>query len=122
MIYVQHVLWLHGLLAILAAPLPAAELTGSVVGISGGDTLTLLVPDGAGFKQVKVWLDDIDTPELNYRVSLLSTTGERSKVEETTISGPLSSSFSSSGVISCQTSSRPFTKPSIQPYVIQVIW
>ncbi len=29
----------------------AAEYSGKVVGISDGDTLTLLVPDGASFKQ-----------------------------------------------------------------------
>ena len=50
-------------LALLAAPLWAADLTGKVVGVSDGDTLTLLVPDGASFKQVKVRLGEIDTPE-----------------------------------------------------------
>jgi endonuclease YncB( thermonuclease family) len=57
------VLWLYLFLAILAGPLLAAELTGKVVGISDGDTLTLLVPEGASFKQVKVRLGEIDTPE-----------------------------------------------------------
>ena len=56
-------LWLFGLLAILAAPLLAAEYAGRVVAISDGDTLTLLVPDGASYKQVKVRLGEIDTPE-----------------------------------------------------------
>ena len=41
----------------------AAEYSGRIVGISDGDTLTLLVPDGASFKQVKVRLAEIDTPE-----------------------------------------------------------
>lgn len=40
-----------------------AEYSGKVVGISDGDTLTLLVPDGASFRQVKVRLAEIDTPE-----------------------------------------------------------
>lgn len=39
----------------------AADLTGKVVGIHDGDTLTLLV---AGNQQVKVRLGEIDTPEL----------------------------------------------------------
>ena len=55
-------LWLFVLLVILAAPLLAAEYTGKVVGISDGDTLTLLVPDGTSYKQVKVRLAEIDTP------------------------------------------------------------
>ena len=50
-------------LLLLAAPLPAAEYAGRVVGVSDGDTMTLLVPDGASFKQVKVRLGEIDTPE-----------------------------------------------------------
>lgn len=41
----------------------AMDYSGKVVGISDGDTLTLLVPDGASFKQVKVRLAEIDTPE-----------------------------------------------------------
>ena len=60
---VRHALWLFGLLALLAGPLLAAEYSGKVVGVSDGDTLTLLVPDGASFKQVKVRLGEIDTPE-----------------------------------------------------------
>jgi endonuclease YncB( thermonuclease family) len=59
----RHALWWFGFLAILAGPLLAAEYAGNVVGISVGDTLTLLVPDGASFKQVKVRLGEIDTPE-----------------------------------------------------------
>ena len=47
----------------LAGPLTAAELFGKVVGVSDGDTLTLLVADGASFKPVKVRLGEIDTPE-----------------------------------------------------------
>jgi len=60
---VRRTWWLYWFLAILAGPLLAAEYTGKVVGISDGDTLTLLVPDGASFKQVKVRLGEIDTPE-----------------------------------------------------------
>lgn len=41
----------------------AAEYNGRVVGISDGDTLTLLVPDGASFRQIKIRLAEIDTPE-----------------------------------------------------------
>ena len=52
-------------LAILAEPLLAADLTGRVTAVSDGDTMTLLVPDGASFKQVKVRLGEIDTPESN---------------------------------------------------------
>ena len=44
---VCHALWWFGLLALLAGPLLAAEYSGKVVGVSDGDTLTLLVPDGA---------------------------------------------------------------------------
>ena len=49
----RHALWLFGLLALLAAPLLAAEYAGRVVG----------VPDGTSFKQVRVRLGEIDTPE-----------------------------------------------------------
>ena len=59
----RHILWLYCFLALLAGPLLAAEYTGRVVGVSDGDTLTLLVPDGASFKQIKVRLGEIDTPE-----------------------------------------------------------
>ena len=59
----RHILWLYGFLALLAGPLLAAEYTGRVVGVQDGDTLTLLVPDGTSFKQVKVRLGEIDTPE-----------------------------------------------------------
>ena len=60
---VRRTLWLYCFLAILAGPLLAAEYAGRVVGVSDGDTLNLLVPDGASFKQVKVRLGEIDTPE-----------------------------------------------------------
>ena len=52
-------------LLLLAVPLPAAELTGRVTAVGDGDTLTLLVPDGSSFKQVKIRLGEIDTPESN---------------------------------------------------------
>lgn len=51
------------LMMVLAWPLAAAEYTGRVVGVSDGDTLTLLVPDGTSYRQVKVRLGEIDTPE-----------------------------------------------------------
>lgn len=51
-------------LLLLAAPLWAAELTGKVVAVHDGDTMTLLVSDGASYKQVKVRLAEIDAPEL----------------------------------------------------------
>ena len=60
---VRRTLWLYCFLAILAGPLLAAEYAGRVVGVADGDTLTLLVPDGTSFKQVKVRLGEIDTPE-----------------------------------------------------------
>jgi len=54
---------LCAILVLFTVPLPAAEYLGQVVGITDGDTLTLLVPDGASYKQVKVRLGEIDTPE-----------------------------------------------------------
>ena len=60
---VLRALWWFGFLAVLAGPLLAAEYTGRVVGIADGDTLTLLVPDGTSYRQVKVRLGEIDTPE-----------------------------------------------------------
>ena len=36
MISLRHILWLYGFLALLAAPLMAAEYTGRVVAISDG--------------------------------------------------------------------------------------
>ena len=46
----------------LAGPLWAAEYAGKIISIGDGDTMTLLVPDGAGFEQVKVRLGEIDAP------------------------------------------------------------
>ncbi|MBK8536740.1 MAG: thermonuclease family protein [Candidatus Competibacteraceae bacterium] len=59
--FVRYALWLF--LVLLALPLSAAELSGKVVGVSDGDTLTLLVADGTSYKQIKVRLGEIDTPE-----------------------------------------------------------
>lgn len=50
-------------LLLLTTPLLATELTGKVVGVHDGDTLSLLISDGASFRQVKVRLAEIDTPE-----------------------------------------------------------
>lgn len=50
-------------LAAVVTTAQSAEYMGKVVGVSDGDTLTLLVPDGASYKQVKVRLGEIDTPE-----------------------------------------------------------
>jgi endonuclease YncB( thermonuclease family) len=61
----RRALWLYGFLAVLAGPLLAADLTGRVTAVSDGDSLTLLVPDGASYQQVKVRLGEIDTPESN---------------------------------------------------------
>jgi hypothetical protein len=47
------------LLLVAVSPAGAAELVGKVVGITDGDTLTLLV----GRREVKVRLAKIDTPE-----------------------------------------------------------
>ena len=49
------VLWLYLFLAILAGPLVAAELTGKVVGLQDGDTITLLAPSGTSFKPWGIW-------------------------------------------------------------------
>ncbi len=48
-------------LIVLTSTAIAADLTGKVVGVHDGDTLTLLV---TGNQQVKVRLGEIDTPEL----------------------------------------------------------
>ena len=61
--FFRRALWFYGFLALLAGPLLAADLTGKVVAIGDGDTLTLLVPDGASYRQVRVRLGEIDTPE-----------------------------------------------------------
>lgn len=50
------------ILQIATTPLYAGELSGKVVGITDGDTLTLLVP---GNRQVKIRLSEIDAPERN---------------------------------------------------------
>lgn len=60
----MHAILRHGLpvlaALLLAVPVAATELKGLVVGITDGDTLTLLTPDK---RQTKVRLADIDTPE-----------------------------------------------------------
>lgn len=62
---IPRIIALLALLALLplAGPLLAAEYAGKVVSISDGDTMALLVPDGSSFKQVKIRLAEIDTPE-----------------------------------------------------------
>lgn len=50
-------------LLVLSAASAAETLTGRVIGISDGDTLTLLVADGSAYRQVKIRLAEIDTPE-----------------------------------------------------------
>ena len=52
----RRTLWLYWFLALLAGPLLAAEYSGKVVGVSDGDTLTLLVPDGASYRQVTAFI------------------------------------------------------------------
>lgn len=54
---------LFGFLLLLSGASIAAEYSGKVVGISDGDTLTLLVPEGSSYKQVRIRLAEIDTPE-----------------------------------------------------------
>ena len=51
------------LLALAGLAVTAADLNGRVIGVQDGDSLTLLVPDGASYQQVKIRLGEIDTPE-----------------------------------------------------------
>lgn len=51
------------LLFLLAFPVTATEYTGKVVAVTDGDTLTILVPNGSSYQQVKIRLGEIDTPE-----------------------------------------------------------
>ena len=50
----RRTLWLYGFLALLAGPLLAAEYAGRVTAVHDGDILTLLVPDGTSYQQIKV--------------------------------------------------------------------
>ncbi len=52
------------LLTLTGVPATAETLSGQVVGVHDGDTLTLLIANGGSFKQVKIRLGEIDTPEL----------------------------------------------------------
>ena len=53
--------WILLVIVLIALPVSAETISGYVVGITDGDTLTLLV-DRA---QIKVRLTEIDTPERN---------------------------------------------------------
>ena len=52
--------WFTACLILLASPIFAGELSGKVIGISDGDTFTLLTPDK---QQFKIRLAEIDAPE-----------------------------------------------------------
>lgn len=51
------------LLVWMAMASAAPEMTRRVIGITDGDTLTLLVAEGAGFRPIKIRLAEIDAPE-----------------------------------------------------------
>jgi hypothetical protein len=57
----RRALWLYGFLAILAGPLLAADLTGRVTAVGDGDTMTLLVPDGASYQQVTAFSSSLSS-------------------------------------------------------------
>jgi endonuclease YncB( thermonuclease family) len=52
--------WFAACLLLLATPIFAGELSGKVIGISDGDTFTLLTADK---QQIKIRLAEIDAPE-----------------------------------------------------------
>jgi endonuclease YncB( thermonuclease family) len=54
--------WLVGLSICVVAPAAAETLRGTVVGVSDGDTLTLLTTDQ---RQVRIRLAEIDAPEIH---------------------------------------------------------
>ena len=53
--------WILLVIVLIALPVSAETISGYVVGITDGDTLTLLVDR----TQIKVRLTEIDTPERN---------------------------------------------------------
>lgn len=53
--------WLLALLLIIALPALTAQITGRVVGVHDGDTITILAP---GNRPAKIRLAEIDAPEL----------------------------------------------------------
>lgn len=63
-----HPLAFLALLLLLATPLRTAEYSGTVVGVSDGDTMTRLTPEK---QRVKIRLGETDTPELGNHTGLV---------------------------------------------------